>query len=187
MGGWLRQIALNAQLRAGLSGDIAIWGAVAAVAVPVAFVFFVVAAFVWLSHRYGAVIAGLVLGAAFLVVALVAIVACVFARQRNIERARLRSLRCAEARMQTCSIPSSWRSATKLARPSAGASCSRWQPWRWSRRALPESGSDGRKERARTIRMQICRLARRMSRRLGRACQNRNTFQTQTRKVVGSR
>ncbi len=89
MGGWLRQIALNAQLRAGLSGDIAIWGAVAAVAVPVAFVFFVVAAFVWLSHRYGAVIAGLVLGAAFLVVALVAIVACVFARQRNIERARL--------------------------------------------------------------------------------------------------
>ena len=43
----------------------------------------------WLSHRYGAVIAGLVLGAAFLVVALVAIVACVFARQRNIERARL--------------------------------------------------------------------------------------------------
>jgi hypothetical protein len=89
MGGWLRQIALNAQLRAGLSGSIAIWAAVAAAALPVAFVCFVVAAFVWLSHRYGAVIAGLILGTAFLVVALAAIVACMIARRRNIERARL--------------------------------------------------------------------------------------------------
>ena len=39
MGGWLRQIALNAQVRAGLSADIAIWGAVSAIALPVALIF----------------------------------------------------------------------------------------------------------------------------------------------------
>jgi hypothetical protein len=89
MGGWLRQIALKAQLRAGVSGDIAIWVAAAAIALPAAFAFFVLAAFVWLRHRYGAVTAGLVLGGCFLVIALLAILACVIARRRNIERARV--------------------------------------------------------------------------------------------------
>jgi uncharacterized membrane protein (DUF485 family) len=88
MGGWLRQIALNAQVRAGLSADIAIWGAVAAIAFPLALIFLLLAAFVWLAHRYGTVTAGLILGAAFLVVALMAILASVMARRRNIERAR---------------------------------------------------------------------------------------------------
>jgi hypothetical protein len=88
MGGWLRQIALNAQVRAGLSADIAIWGAVAAIALPVALIFLLIAAFVWLADRYDTVTAGLVLGAAFLIVALMAILAFVMARRRNIERAR---------------------------------------------------------------------------------------------------
>jgi hypothetical protein len=88
MGGWFRQIALKAQVRAGLSAGIAIWAAVAVVALPVAFIFLLLAAFLWLSHRYGAVIAGLILGAAFLALALMAILGCVMARRRNIERAR---------------------------------------------------------------------------------------------------
>jgi hypothetical protein len=89
MGGWLRQIALNAQVRAGLSADIAIWAAVAAIAFPLALIFLLIAAFIWLSDRYDTVIAGLILGAAFLALALMAILACVMARRRNIERARL--------------------------------------------------------------------------------------------------
>jgi hypothetical protein len=88
MGGWLRQIALNAQVRAGLSAGIAIWAALAAVALAVAFIFLLLAAFLWLSHRYGAVIAGLILGTAFLAVALIAVLGCVMARRGNIERAR---------------------------------------------------------------------------------------------------
>jgi hypothetical protein len=89
MGGWLRQIALNAQVRAGLSADTVIWAAVAAIASTVALIFLLIAAFIWLSDRYDMVIAGLVLGIFFLAVALIAIIACVVVRRRNIERARL--------------------------------------------------------------------------------------------------
>jgi hypothetical protein len=89
MGGWLRQIALNAQVRAGLSADTVIWAAVAAIASTVALVFLLIAAFIWLSDRYDTLIAGLVLGMFFLAVALMAIFACVVVRRRNIERARL--------------------------------------------------------------------------------------------------
>src|SRR5260370_10734246 len=88
MGGWLRQIALNAQVRAGLSADTLIWAAVAAIASTLALIFLLIAAFIWLSDRYDTLIAGLALGIFFLAVALMAIIACVVARRRNIERAR---------------------------------------------------------------------------------------------------
>jgi hypothetical protein len=89
MGGWLRQIALNAQVRAGLSADTVIWAAVAAIASTVALIFLLIAAFIWLSDRYDTLTAGLILGIFFLAVALIAIFACVAVRRRNIERARL--------------------------------------------------------------------------------------------------
>jgi hypothetical protein len=89
MGGWLRQIALNAQVRAGLSADTVIWAVVATIASTVALIFLLIAAFIWLSDRYDTVTAGLVLGIFFLAVALIAIFACIVARRRNIERARL--------------------------------------------------------------------------------------------------
>jgi hypothetical protein len=88
MGGWLRQIVLNAQVRTGLSPDTVIWAAVAAIAAPLALIFFLIAAFIWLSDRYDSLIAGVILGAFFLAVALIAIWACVMVRRRNIERAR---------------------------------------------------------------------------------------------------
>jgi hypothetical protein len=89
MGGWLRQIALNAQVRAGLSADTVIWAVVATIASTVALIFLLIAAFIWLSDRYDTVTAGLVLGIFFLAVALIAIFACIVVRRRNIERARL--------------------------------------------------------------------------------------------------
>jgi hypothetical protein len=88
MGGWLRQLALSAQVRAGLSTQIVVWGVVAAAASGVAAIFLVIAAFVWLSHRYGITIASLALGIFFLVVALIAFFACVMVRRRNIQRAQ---------------------------------------------------------------------------------------------------
>ena len=88
MGGWLRQILLNAQVRAGLSTGIAVWALVAAIAFPIALIFFLIAAYVCLSARYDSVIAGLIIGGAFLALALVAVLAAVIARRRNVERAR---------------------------------------------------------------------------------------------------
>jgi ABC-type uncharacterized transport system permease subunit len=88
MGGWLRQILLNAQVRAGLSADIAVWALIALVGFLIALIFFLIAAYVWLSTVYDQVIAGLIIGGVFLALALIAFLAALMARRRNIERAR---------------------------------------------------------------------------------------------------
>jgi Ca2+/Na+ antiporter len=88
MSGWLRHFTLNAQARTGFSSQVAVWAAVAAAASAVALVFLLIAAFIWLAGRYDALTAGLVLGGVFVLIALVAIVACLIARRRNMERAR---------------------------------------------------------------------------------------------------
>src|SRR6516165_946493 len=88
MDGWLRQFALNAQLRAGLSASNVVCAVVASIASTLALLFLLLAAFVWLSHRYDTMTAGVVLGILFLAIGLIAIFACVFTRRRNIERAR---------------------------------------------------------------------------------------------------
>jgi hypothetical protein len=89
MSGWLRHLALNAQARIGVSPQIIVWSIVAALAATAAMVFLCIAAFIWLADRYDAVIAGLVLGGGFALLAVVAIVAGLIARRRNMERARL--------------------------------------------------------------------------------------------------
>src|SRR5712691_1966200 len=86
MSGWLRHLALNAQARTGFSPQIIVWSIIAAAASTAAIVFLSIAAFIWLADRYDAVIAGLLLGGFF---ALIALIACLLARRRNIERARL--------------------------------------------------------------------------------------------------
>jgi type VI protein secretion system component VasK len=89
MSGWLRHFALNAIARTGFSSQIVIWAIVAAIAAAAAVLFLLIAAFVWLANRYDGVIAGLLLGGAFIVVAMVALAACLMVRRRNMERARL--------------------------------------------------------------------------------------------------
>jgi hypothetical protein len=89
MGGWLRHFALKAQERTGLSTAIFVWLIIAAAACVAAVIFFVVAAFIWLAQRYDPLIASLLLGCFFLVLALIAVIACLIARRRNMERARL--------------------------------------------------------------------------------------------------
>jgi hypothetical protein len=88
MDGWLRQLALNALLRAGLSASTVVWAVVAAIASTLALLFLLLAAFVWLSHRYDTMTAGVVLGSLLLAIGLIAIFVCVLTRRRNIERAR---------------------------------------------------------------------------------------------------
>ena len=89
MSGLLRYFVLNAQVRTGFGTAIVIWSVIAALAFVAAMTFFVVAAFIWLAERYGALIASLSLGCFFVVIALIALIACLIARRRNIERARL--------------------------------------------------------------------------------------------------
>ena len=89
MRGWLRYFALNAQVRTGVSGWVVVWALIAAAAAAAATVFLLVAAFVWLADRYGSLTAGVVLGCAFALIALIALLACLIARRRNMQRARL--------------------------------------------------------------------------------------------------
>ena len=89
MSGWLRYFALNAQVRTGLSGSVLISAVIAAAAAMVAVIFLLVAAFVWLADVYDALTAGIVLGCAFALIALIALIACLLTRRRNMERARL--------------------------------------------------------------------------------------------------
>ena len=89
MSGWLRYLALRAQVRTGVSNPVVICAIIAAMAAMVAIVFFLIAAFIWLADRYDALIAGVVMGCVFLVIALVALIACLLIRRRNMERARL--------------------------------------------------------------------------------------------------
>ncbi len=89
MSGWLRQILLNAQARSGFSVHILAWAVIGAVAAAAAIVFLAIAAFIWLAERYDPVIAGLTLAFFCLLIASIAMVACMLVRRRNIERARL--------------------------------------------------------------------------------------------------
>jgi hypothetical protein len=89
MRGWLRYFALNAQVRTGVSGWVLAWALIAAAAAAAAAVFLLVAAFVWLADRYGSLTAGVVLGCAFALIALIALLACLMTRRRNMQRARL--------------------------------------------------------------------------------------------------
>jgi predicted lysophospholipase L1 biosynthesis ABC-type transport system permease subunit len=89
MSGWLRHFVLNAQVRTGFGPQTVIWAVVAAVASMAALIFLTIATFIWLADRYDALIAGLVLACFFILIALIAIVACLITRRRNMERARL--------------------------------------------------------------------------------------------------
>ncbi len=89
MSGWLRHFALSAQVRTGFSGGVLVWAIIAAVASMVAVIFLLIAAFIALADRYDPLIAGLVLGGCFVLIALIALAVCLIVRSRNMRRARL--------------------------------------------------------------------------------------------------
>ena len=89
MSGWLRHFALSAQVRTGFSGTVLVWAIIAAIAAMVAVIFLLIAAFIALADRYDPLIAGLVLGGCFVLIALIALAVCLIMRSNNKKRARL--------------------------------------------------------------------------------------------------
>src|SRR5215470_15971314 len=89
MNGWLRYFALKAQVRTGLSAAVLASAVVAVAAAAGAVVFLLLALFVWLAQLYGALIAAVALGCAFVLIALIALAVVLIARRRNMERARV--------------------------------------------------------------------------------------------------
>ena len=89
MRGWLRYFALNAQVRTGLSAAVLIWAIIAAAAAVGGLIFLLIALFVWLARLYGALIAAVGMGCAFVLIALIALAVGLIVRRRNMERARV--------------------------------------------------------------------------------------------------
>jgi hypothetical protein len=89
MSGLLRYLELQAKSKTGLSSGVAIWAIVALVAAVITLGFAIFAAFIWLAQRYDPLTAALVMGGAFLLITLIALVACSIAHRRTAERARL--------------------------------------------------------------------------------------------------
>jgi hypothetical protein len=89
MSGWLRYFALNAQVRTGLSAGVLTWAIVAAAAAVGGLIFLLIALFVWLAQLYGALIAAVALGCAFVLIALIALAVALMTRRSNMERARV--------------------------------------------------------------------------------------------------
>jgi hypothetical protein len=88
MSNWFRHIVLMAEARTGASAAIAVWLLLALVSLLVGLVCFIVAAFVALANRFDGVTAGLILGGAFVLIAIVAVIAARLTRSHNMERAK---------------------------------------------------------------------------------------------------
>jgi hypothetical protein len=89
MSGWLRYLELQARAKTGLSSSVLVWAIVAAIAGATTFGLLVLAAFVWLADRYSPLTAALVLAGFFLIITLIALVACRLAQGRNVQQARV--------------------------------------------------------------------------------------------------
>jgi hypothetical protein len=85
--GWLRHIELTAKAKTGASSPVVLLGALAAVALLAALVFFSIAAFIWLAGVYGELDAAMMLTGFYAVIAIVCIVSLVFVRRSTIARA----------------------------------------------------------------------------------------------------
>jgi hypothetical protein len=89
MSGLLRYLELQAKAKTGLSSGVAAWAGVAAVAGAVTFGFVVLAAFIWLAERYSPLTAALILGAFFLLLTIIALIACKIAQGKNVQEAKI--------------------------------------------------------------------------------------------------
>src|SRR5579871_1986009 len=89
MSNFLHQLALKAKARTGFGPSLVIWYVIAALSLVLAIVFLLVAAFVALAHRFDGVIAGLILGGAFLLLAILAVAAAAATRMHIRNRAEM--------------------------------------------------------------------------------------------------
>jgi hypothetical protein len=89
MSNWLRHLTLLAEARTGFSVPIGLWLLVTIVSSGAVLVFLCISAFLWIALRYDQLTASLAMACLFLLIATIAGFVSVFARQRNMERARL--------------------------------------------------------------------------------------------------
>src|SRR5436190_11104434 len=85
----LRYLELQAKAKTGLSSGVAIWAGVAVVGAVVTFGFVVLTAFIWIAERYSPLTAALILGVFFLLLTIIALIACKIAQGRNLQEAKV--------------------------------------------------------------------------------------------------
>ena len=89
MSNWLRHLRLVAEAKTGFSVPIGLWFLVTVISSGGVIVFLCISAFIWIARHYDPLTAGLAMACLFLLSATIAGFICVFAQQRNMERARL--------------------------------------------------------------------------------------------------
>ncbi len=99
--GLINEQLLKLRLKTGFSSAIVIFAIVTWISTVIAVVFFLIAAFVWLSQRYDSVTAALIIAGIFLALAIISLLALVLTRGRNIDRARAELTLAATARQHS--------------------------------------------------------------------------------------
>jgi hypothetical protein len=124
MGGLVGFLRLQAQARTGLSTGILVWALVGLVFASVAFVFLLASAFIWLAERFGPLVAALALAGVFLLIAIIALTACLLIRNATRRQA---AIELAERKRAMALDPRLLGVALQLGRS---------MPWRWAAPAL---------------------------------------------------
>jgi hypothetical protein len=120
MGGVARFLRLQAQIRTGLSPGVLLLALLGIVLGVVAFVFALVSAFIWLGERLGPLVAALAMAAFFLLIAIIALVACLLARNATRRQA---AFELAERKRAMALDPRVMGIALQVGRS---------MPWRWA-------------------------------------------------------
>jgi hypothetical protein len=89
MGGIGHYFALVAKSRTGLGPNVVILGLLALITAAAAVIFFVVAGYIVLADTYSPLTAALILGGAFLLLAILAAVLCLMAQRRVVQHAKV--------------------------------------------------------------------------------------------------
>jgi hypothetical protein len=124
MGGVARFLRLQAQVRTGLGFGVLISALLGVVFGVIAFVFVLVSAFIWLAERFGPLVAALAMAAFFLLITIIALVACLLARNATRRQA---ALELAERKRAVALDPRLMGVALQVGRS---------MPWRWAAPAL---------------------------------------------------
>jgi hypothetical protein len=124
MGGVTRFLRLQAQVRTGLGSGVLVWALLGTVFGVLAFVFVLVSAFVWVAEHFGPLVAALAMAAFFLLITIIALVACLLARNATRRQA---ALELAERKRALALDPRLMGVALQVGRS---------MPWRWAAPAM---------------------------------------------------
>ena len=124
MGGVARFLRLQAQIRTGLSPGVMVSAVLGIVFGITAFVFVLMSAFIWMGERFGPLVAALVLAVFFLLIAIIALVACLITRNATRRQA---ALELAARKRAMVLDPKVLGVALQVGRS---------MPWRWAAPAL---------------------------------------------------